>query len=99
MAVSLYYKETNGSLVKIETGGGGKTEVSKAVSTSRGDTLTAGTAFEVPAYELGSGRLQVFLDGLLCLEGESNQYVEASTTTIKFNDDIPADMEIVALVL
>ena len=99
MAVSLYYKETNGSLVKIETGGSGKTEVTKAVSASRSDTLAAGTAFNVPTYELGSGRWQVFLDGLLCLEGASNQYVEASTTTIKFNDDIPADMEIVALVL
>lgn len=99
MAVSLYYKDSSGSLVKIGLEGSGSTNVSKVVSASRDSTLIAGAAFTVPTYQLGSGRLQVFLDGILCLEGESNQYVEDSTTTIKFNDDIPADMEIVALVL
>lgn len=96
MAASLYYKEAD-ALVKVDFGESGA--VAKVVSASRDSVLTAGTAFSVPEYEIGSGRLQVFLDGLLCLEGSAHQYTESTETSIIFNDDIPADMEIIVIVL
>lgn len=86
----IYFKDGD-KLEKLRLG------ASKLVSPSRSSVLTAGTAFTVPEYEMGSGRLHVYLDGILCLEGTANQYTEVTTTTIKFNDNIPSDMEIVVI--
>lgn len=96
----LYYLD-NGNPVKIPigSGGGGGNVVTKLVSSSRESVITKGTSFTVPEYSVGSGNLQVFYDGLLCLEGEDAQYVETSSTSITFNDDIATDVEIIVLVL
>lgn len=95
----LYYLD-NGTPVKIPIGSGvGGNIVTKLVSTSRESVITKGTSFTVPEHTVGSGNLQVFYDGLLCREGADAQYIETSSTSITFNDDIATDVEIVILVL
>lgn len=56
--------------------------------------ITAGTAFDVPAYAVGASELQVWVDGLLCVKGE--QYSELSSTTIAFTFDLPDDATVTA---
>lgn len=94
----LYYLD-NGTPVKIPIGSGGGNGVTKLISPSRESVITKGTSFNVPEYTVGSGNLQVFYDGLLCREGADAQYIETSSTSITFNDDIATDVEIVVLVL
>lgn len=100
MANSLYYKDADGTYKQLELGGAGDgVSVQKIVSSSRSSVLTAGTAFAVPQYVMGENRLLVHLDGLLCSAGAENQYIEDTTTSIKFNDDIATDIEISVIVL
>lgn len=74
---------------------------------SRSAVVGAGTAFTVPAYIPGSGRLQVYLDGVLCMGGDDaaiNAYKEIPGTgntsqTIQFHQDIETDIEIFVRVL
>lgn len=94
----LYYLD-NGNPVKIPINAEGGNKVTKLISSSRESVITKGTSFTVPEYSIGSGNLQVFYDGLLCREGIDAQYLETSTTSIAFNDDIAPDVEIVVLVL
>lgn len=94
----LYYLDS-GNPVKIPINAEGGNKVTKLVSSSRESVITKGTSFTVPEYSIGSGNLQVFYDGLLCREGIDAQYLETSTTSITFNDDIATDVEIVVLVL
>lgn len=99
MATVQVYWNDNGTPRPFPVGDGSDGTIKTTVlnSVDRGSVLSAGTAFTVPEYELGSNNLQVYLNGLLCLAGSDKQYVEDTSTTIKFNDDIPADAEISAL--
>lgn len=95
MIDSLYIKTSDG-FVKVNIGGGsGGGEVTRKVlvSSTRSEVLSTGTALTVPSHEVGNNRILVYLDGLLCTD-----FTDESVTTISFNDDIPADMEIVVIV-
>ena len=56
--------------------------------------LNANTAFTVPNHTVGSKKMLVFFNGILCKQGSTKQYVDASATTITFNDTLPAGSEI-----
>lgn len=99
MAYSLWEKTADGlKLVGAgDTGGGGSVSRKVFTSSNRSAVLAAGTAFEVPEHTQGDNSLSVFLNGLLCTKGV--EYTEATTTSISFTSDIPADYEITAVVL
>lgn len=73
---------------------------------SRATAIAAGTDFTVPAYRVGFGELQVWLDGVLCVPGEDAahcQYREigaagASSTIIRWHDEIAVSYDIFARV-
>lgn len=96
-AYSLFYNNagtpTKIELADAESGSG----ISRIESLTRDSVLTAGSAFAVPQYTLGSDNIMVFRDGLLCIEGESGQYQEATETTITFNEDLAIDTQIVVI--
>lgn len=97
MACSLYYNNA-GTPTKIELADAGSDSgISRVESLSRDSVLTAGSAFAVPQYTLGADNIMVFRDGLLCVEGESGQYQEATETTITFNEDLAVDTQIVVI--
>ena len=70
------------------------------------DVVAAGEEFAVPSYLVGSGTLQVFLDGLYCAGGEDGnifQYRELGdagevSTAIAWHDDIGPEHEIAVIV-
>ena len=62
------------------------------VDEARDAVLKAGTAYTVPAHTVGKGVL-VYLGGLLYTD-----FTDVSSTTISFDVDIPATMEIVVVV-
>lgn len=62
------------------------------VSESRESELVAGTAFSVPEHQVGYGRLKVYLDGLILQE--NLDYSEVNSSSIVFNFNVPADMQI-----
>lgn len=62
------------------------------VDEARDVVLTAGTAYTVPAHTVGKGVL-VYLGGLLYTD-----FTDVNSTTITFDVDIPATMEIVVVV-
>ena len=72
----------------------------------RDKAIAADTDYAVPAYVVGSGRLQVFLDGVLCAGGtdaENCVYKEVGTTgkesaVIQFHQAISTDYEILVRV-
>lgn len=74
---------------------------------SRGDVIAAGSDFTVPDYVVGSNRLQVFMDGLLCMAGNdpdihTYQEVEVAdglSNIIRFHEEVPVRFEIFARVL
>lgn len=65
------------------------------VTTNLSSDLPAGTSVSVPTHVVNSSKLQVFLDGVLCLPGE--QYTDATVSTITFVDTIPAGHEITVI--
>lgn len=73
---------------------------------TRNTEIAAGTDYTVPSYTVGSGRLQVFLDGVLCAGGtdaDSCAYKEVgasgeASTTIQFHQSIATDYEILVRV-
>lgn len=65
------------------------------VTTNLSSDLPAGTSVSVPTHVVNSSKLQVFLDGVLCLPAE--QYTDATVSTITFVDVIPAGHEITAI--
>ena len=87
---ALYVKTASG-LQRVEVGGGGSTRTVQT-DKSRNAVLTAGTAYTVPAHAVGKGVL-VYLGGLLYTD-----FTDVSTTTISFDVDIPATMELVVVV-
>ena len=100
MTDSLYVKTASGILpIAIEgTGGGGGsgTVIKKLVSSIRASVLTAGSAFTVPTYVVGSNNLELFWNGLLLAKG--THYTEESATTVAFTFDLAVDDVIVATV-
>ena len=90
MSDSLWVK-TDGKLHRFEVGGGGSTQTVQT-DKSRGAVLKAGAAYTVPAHTVGKGVL-VYLGGLLYTD-----FTDVSSTTISFDVDIPATMEIVVVV-
>lgn len=89
---ALYVKTAGGlQRVEIEGTGGGSTQTVQT-DKSRNAVLTAGTAYTVPAHTVGKGVL-VYLGGLLYTD-----FTDVSATTISFDVDIPATMEIVVVV-
>lgn len=94
MATTLHFKTESG-VEQIPLGG---VTVSRSVTVLSSD-LSAGTAFTVPTYAVGSMKLLVFVNGLLCALGSDQQYVEASTTTIKFNDTLASGTQIAVMVV
>lgn len=70
------------------------------MASSRTEVIRAGERFDLPAaYRVGANQLRVYLDGLLCYEGEDQQYVECGepgtdSTYIRWNDDIDVTHDI-----
>lgn len=96
------YTKIDGNLVQVKVEGSGVsggTGVFVRATTTLTATLTAGTAFAVPVHDSGSDNLLIYLDGLLCSKGESEQYQDLTDATISFNDDIPAGSTITAVSL
>lgn len=98
------YAETNSSSITFSTPIAGDTQVTLvvmsseetiavAVSQSRPTAIASGAAYDVPEHEVGSNRLQVFVDGLLLMPVAD--YQEISKTQIVFTDSVPADRQIV----
>ena len=87
---ALYVKTASG-LHRVEVGGSGSTQTVQT-DKSRDAVLTAGTAYTVPTHTVGKGVL-VYLGGLLYTD-----FTDVSATTIFFDVDIPATMEIVVVV-
>ena len=94
MAYSAYIKDGSTFVPFPGSAGGGSISIATLTSSGRSSVITAGTAFDVPAYTVGSSELQVWVDGLLCVKGE--QYEETSATTIAFTFDLPADATVTA---
>lgn len=65
-------------------------------TTTLANAVTAGTEITVPTHIVGEGLLFVWHNGVLCEEGASNQYIDFSTSSIKFNYDLPAGDTITA---
>ena len=73
---------------------------------TRAALIVAGTDYAVPAYIVGSGRLQVFIDGVLCAGGSDTDacvYSEVgakgdASTAIQFHQAIATDYEIIVRV-
>lgn len=73
--------------------GAGSTTVQAVVSTSRSASITT---FDTPPFTVGSHELQVFLNGLLCVEG--TDYTETASGKISFSTAIAPDIHIAAIV-
>ena len=95
MPAALYYKDTDGTYKPIPLVDTGALNVNTLTSVDRASVHPAGTAFDVPQYQPGTGELQVFFNGILCVKGE--QYTEDTETTIKFTFDLPKDAEVCAV--
>lgn len=98
MTDSLYVKTAGGILpIAIAgSGGGSGTVIKKLVSSVRPSVLTAGSAFTVPEYVIGSNNLELFWNGLLLAKG--SHYTEESSTTVTFTFDLTIDDVVVATV-
>ena len=68
-----------------------------AASASRAADIAADGTYTVPSYTVGKQQLLVYLDGVLSRQGDGWDEVGtagSASTTIKFNQLIPMDMEI-----
>lgn len=68
-----------------------------ASSASRSADIAANGTFTVPSYTVGKQQLLVYLDGCLSRQGDGWDEVGTAgtaSTTIKFNQLVPMDMEI-----
>ena len=85
------------SLSKVNTAVIGTTTRTETVLTT---PIAAGAAVTVPAYFVGTCQINVFINGIKCRRGDTFSEVGTSgaqSTSIKFNDAIPAgyDVEVV----
>lgn len=80
--------------------------VQHSASGTRSAAIAANTNYTVPSYVVGSGHLQMYLDGLLCAGGTDAAtcaYKEVGTsgsasTTIQFHQAVPAVMDLLVIV-
>ena len=77
----------------VVIGGSGVGSITVAVDESRDAVLAAGTAYAVASHPLAENRVSVFLNGVAYTD-----FHEVAQTTITFDDDIPAAMQIVVWV-
>lgn len=77
----------------VVIGGSGVGSMTVAVDEIRDAVLAAGTAYAVASHPLAENRVSVFLDGVAY-----GDFHETTQTTITFDDDIPATMQIVVRV-
>lgn len=77
----------------VVIGGSGVGSMTVAVDESRNAVLAAGTSYAVASHPLAENRVSVFLDGVAYTD-----FHEVTQTTITFDDDIPAAMQIVVRV-
>lgn len=77
----------------VVIGGSGVGLITVAVDESRDAVLAAGTAYAVASHPLAENRVSVFLNGVAY-----DDFHEVTQTTITFDDDIPAAMQIVVRV-
>lgn len=77
----------------VVIGGSGVGSMTVAVDESRDAVLTAGIAYAVVSHPLAENRVSVFLNGVAYTD-----FHEVTQTTITFDDDIPAAMQIVVRV-
>ena len=85
---------TNDVVRAVVIGGSGVVgSITTTVDERRDTVLKAGTSYAVASHPLAENRVSVFLDGVAYTDFE-----EATATTIKFLDDIPAAMQIVVRV-
>lgn len=98
MTDSLYVKTASGILpIAIEGTGGGTVSRTVFTSKSRTGALGVGTEWNVPTYTKGNNSLSVFINGVLCVNGE--EYTEVTATSVSFTSEIPADYELTAAVI
>lgn len=96
MATYSAFINDNGTAVPfpgVPSPGGAASTVQVVVSTSRSASITS---FDTPPYTVGSHELQVFLNGLLCVEG--TDYTETSSGKITFSSSIGKNEHIAAIV-
>lgn len=99
MATYSAFINDNGTAVPFPGGaavpspGGAASTVQAVVSTSRSASITS---FDTPPYTVGSHELQVFLNGLLCVEG--TDYTETASGKITFSSSIGKNEHIAAIV-
>ena len=77
----------------VVIGGSGVGTTTVAVDESRDAVLKAGTTYTVASHPLAENRVSVFLNGV-----SYSDFREVTQTTITFDDDIPATMQIVVRV-
>lgn len=95
MATYSAYINDNGTAVPMPASADTAAVAINKITTTLEADLTAGAAVSVPTHTVGSAKLQVFLDGVLCQPDD--QYTDKTVTTIAFADTIPAGHEITAI--
>ncbi len=83
-------------------GGSVSHSVSLSAANTRAGVIEAGEPYAVPGYVVGSGQLQLWLDGILCMEGadaDTYAYAEVgdagnASASVVFHQNIPATIEI-----
>ena len=99
MAYALYVN--NGGtpeLVDLSQSAAGAVSIVRLTTTLPAD-IAAGEAVAVPSHVVGSQKLQVFVDGVLCEEGSAGQYLDKTETTVTMNDAYPAGTVIAGVVV
>ena len=100
-------RKTNGGLEELNLPGGSVTITELASpADNRDEVIAANEEIVVPGYVVGSGQLQVFLDGVLCMCGtdaDACVYAEVGNAgdtsgSIVFHQSIPVDLEILVRV-
>jgi hypothetical protein len=95
MSYALYAND-NGTPVLLSEGPDAATAIAVEKTTTKVETdLPAGSSVSVPTHAPGSGKLFVYLDGILCTEGET--YTDSASTSITMIDAIPAGFVITAV--
>lgn len=90
---TLYVKTASG-LEQINLGGGSSSAISiTRQTTTLESALPAGTEFAVPVHETGTGKLRLYLWGILL---GSDAYTETTVSSVTFSQELPAGTEVTA---
>lgn len=90
-SVNVYSKAEVDEKLKANSGNRVSVIRERQVLTS---AIPAGTAYAVPEHVVGGSDLVVVFNGVLCVEGATEQYTDVNTTSIKFNFNLPIGSEI-----